>query len=55
MHESKVVLAEDVRIMEAVQAGLHDAAPRAIQGAYEAMNRLIERWYLDVMEHGGEI
>ncbi len=55
MHESKVVLGEDVRIMEAVQAGLHDAAPRAIQGAYEAMNRLIERWYLDVMEHGGEI
>ena len=55
MHGSKAVLGEDVRIMESVQAGMHCEAPYASQGVYEAHNRLIERWYVDLVEHGGEI
>lgn len=55
MHGSKLVVGEDVRVMESVQEGLHEAAPRARQGAFESANRLIERWYVDLMESGGEI
>ena len=55
MHGSKRVVGEDVDVMEQVQAGLHAGAPNATQGVYEASNRLIERWYMDLMEHGGEI
>ncbi len=54
MHGSKLVVGEDVRVMESVQAGLHDDAPQGNQGAFEASNRLIERWYMDLMENGGE-
>lgn len=50
MHESKLVVGEDVKIMEAVQAALHTGAPHPTQGAYEGMNRLIERWYHTLME-----
>lgn len=54
MHGSKLVVGEDVEVMERVQAALHDEAPIPVQGAYEAMNRLVERWYTTLMEsdHG---
>lgn len=52
MHASKLVLAEDVDIMEKVQASLHPDAPIATQGAYEGDNRLVERWYRHLMEDG---
>ena len=52
MHASKLVLAEDVDIMEKVQASLHLDAPIATQGAYEGDNRLVERWYSHLMEDG---
>lgn len=54
MHESKLVVGEDVNIMEAVQKALHANAPIPTQGAYEGMNRWIERWYHTLMEteHG---
>lgn len=45
MHGSKTIVGEDVEIMETVQAALHDGAPLPTQGAYESMNRLVERWY----------
>lgn len=45
MHGSKTVVGEDVDIMERVQAALHTDAPLPTQGAYESMNRLVERWY----------
>lgn len=54
MHGSKAVVGEDVQVMEMVQAALHADAPRPTQGAYESMNRLVERWYGTLMEtdHG---
>lgn len=54
MHGSKVVVGEDVEVMEMVQAGLYAQAPLPTQGAYESMNRLVERWYNTLMEteHG---
>ena len=44
------VLAEDIKVMEMVQSGLHQGAPRAILGDYEGMNLLVDRWYTDLME-----
>ncbi|AZR22786.1 aromatic ring-hydroxylating oxygenase subunit alpha [Xanthomonas vasicola] len=55
MHGSKVVVGEDVDIMERVQAALHIDAPLPTQGAYESMNRLVERWYALLMETEHEI
>ncbi|CAE1136639.1 aromatic ring-hydroxylating oxygenase subunit alpha [Xanthomonas euroxanthea] len=55
MHGSKVVVGEDVDIMERVQAALHTDAPLPTQGAYESMNRLVERWYTTLMETEHEI
>lgn len=55
MHGSKVVVGEDVDIMERVQAALHIDAPLPTQGAYESMNRLVERWYTVLMETEHEI
>ncbi|AVQ07250.1 TPA: Rieske 2Fe-2S domain-containing protein [Xanthomonas vasicola pv. zeae] len=55
MHGSKVVVGEDVDIMERVQAALHIDAPFPTQGAYESMNRLVERWYALLMETEHEI
>ncbi|WP_115577004.1 aromatic ring-hydroxylating oxygenase subunit alpha [Xanthomonas campestris] len=55
MHGSKVVVGEDIEIMERVQAALHTDAPLPTQGAYESMNRLVERWYAMLMETEHEI
>ncbi|TWQ65854.1 aromatic ring-hydroxylating oxygenase subunit alpha [Xanthomonas vasicola] len=55
MHGSKVVVGEDVDIMERVQAALHIDAPLPTEGAYESMNRLVERWYALLMETEHEI
>ncbi|WOB28424.1 MULTISPECIES: aromatic ring-hydroxylating dioxygenase subunit alpha [Xanthomonas] len=54
MHGSKLVVGEDVEILEQVQAALHADAPVPYQGAYESTNRLVERWYATLMEsdHG---
>src|SRR5690606_7949850 len=50
MHGSKLVVGEDIDVMEKVQAALHEDAPLSTQGAYESMNRLVERWYTALME-----
>jgi hypothetical protein len=55
MHGSKVVVGEDVKIMEMVQAGLHQGSPAARQGEYEALNKIVERWYETVMEAGHDL
>jgi carnitine monooxygenase subunit len=55
MHGSKQVVGEDIEIMETVQAALHDDAPLPTQGAYESMNRLVERWYTTLMETDHEV
>ncbi len=55
MHGSKLVVGEDVEVMEMVQAALHEDAPLPTQGAYESMNRLVERWYTTLMETDHEI
>lgn len=55
MHGSKLVVGEDVDVMERVQAALHEQAPLPNQGAYESMNRLVERWYEALMETRCEI
>ena len=55
MHGSKRVVGEDIAIMEQVQAALHNDAPLANQGAYEFMNRLVDRWYVTLMESDHEI
>lgn len=52
MHGSKLVVGEDVDVMERVQAALHEGAPLPTQGAYESMNRIVERWYTTLMESG---
>jgi len=55
MHGSRVVVGEDIAIMERVQAALHEHAPVPTQGAYEYMNRLVERWYTTLMGPDHEI
>ncbi len=50
MHGSKLVVGEDIEVMEMVQRGLHHASPTPRQGAYEAMNKLVERWYCHLLE-----
>lgn len=50
MHGSKLVVGEDIKIMEEVQAAMHPDAPSANQGAYEGLNRLVERWYVDIID-----
>ncbi|MCZ2499297.1 Rieske 2Fe-2S domain-containing protein [Xylophilus sp. Kf1] len=52
MHGSKLVVGEDVAVMESVQAALHPDAPVSTQGDYESMNRLVERWYTTVLKGG---
>jgi len=49
MHGSKAIVGEDIEIMEQVQSALHIDAPLPTQGAYESMNRLVERWYTTLM------
>ncbi len=51
MHGSKVVVGEDIEVMERVQAAMHEDAPLPNQGAYESMNRIVERWYTTLMEN----
>lgn len=55
MHGSKRVVGEDIKVMEMVQKGLHPHAPIPTQGAYESMNRLVERWYSTLMETGHDV
>jgi len=55
MHGSKLVVGEDVDVMERVQAALHEDAPLPTQGAYESLNRIVERWYAALMETDCEI
>jgi len=55
MHGTRLVVGEDVQIMEQVQAALHDGAPVARQGDYEGLNKRVERWYVDLIEGGHEI
>lgn len=55
MHGSKIVGGEDVNVMELVQSALHSSAPIPTQGAYESMNRLVERWYSTLMDTEAEI
>ncbi len=55
MHGSKLVTGEDVAIMEQVQSGLYADAPVPVQGAYESMNRLVERWYASVMDSASSV
>jgi carnitine monooxygenase subunit len=55
MHGSKQVVGEDVEIMELVQSALHADAPVPTQGAYESMNRLVERWYTTLMDEDHDI
>ena len=50
MHGSKRVVGEDIEAIEMIQKGLHPQAPIPTQGAYESMNRLVERWYSTLME-----
>jgi carnitine monooxygenase subunit len=50
MYGHKVILDEDMRIMESVQAGLHRGSALAHQGEYEVVNKTVERWYQAVME-----
>jgi len=44
------VLAEDIKVMEMVQSGMHMDVPRAVLGDYEGMNLLVDKWYADLME-----
>ena len=46
---ARIVLAEDIKVMEMVQSALHQRAPTPTAGDYEAMNMLVERWYLELM------
>lgn len=50
MHGSKSIVGEDIEIMEIVQAALHRDAPIPLQGAYESMNRIVERWYTTLLD-----
>jgi hypothetical protein len=55
MHGSKLVVGEDVRVMEQVQAALHEKAPIAHLGDYEGLNKRVERWYVDVIDGNHEV
>jgi phenylpropionate dioxygenase-like ring-hydroxylating dioxygenase large terminal subunit len=55
MHGTKLVVGEDIQIIEEVQAAMHDGAPVARQGHYEAFNRLVERWYVDIIDGDHEV
>jgi len=55
MHGSKLVVGEDIQIMEEVQAALHADAPVARQGDYEGFNKLVERWYVDIIDGAHEV
>lgn len=55
MNGTKLVVGEDIQVMEEVQAAMHDGAPVARQGMYEGLNKLVERWYVDVIDGGHEI
>ena len=50
MYGSRQIVGEDVAMLEAIQAGLHNAAPLPMQGAYEHTNRRIQRWYTTLLE-----
>jgi phenylpropionate dioxygenase-like ring-hydroxylating dioxygenase large terminal subunit len=50
MHGTKLVVGEDIQIVEEVQAAMHDGAPIARQGDYEGFNKLVERWYVDIID-----
>lgn len=52
MHGSKQIVGEDVVMLEAIQAGLHEDAPLPSLGAYEAESYRVERWYTALMESG---
>ncbi len=49
------VLEEDIRIMEMVQKNLHAGAPLPRQGDYEYLNKMVEKWYSDLMDGDFEI
>ncbi|MBL8386224.1 MAG: Rieske 2Fe-2S domain-containing protein [Burkholderiales bacterium] len=55
MHGSKLVVGEDVQVMEEVQRGLHADAPTPRQGDYEGLNKRVERWYVDLIDGDHEI
>lgn len=55
MQNSKLIVGEDVAILEKVQSALHENAPLPNQGVYEVMNRRIERWYATLMENDDEL
>lgn len=50
MHAGRTILKEDYDVLEQVQEALHLQAPLPMQGAYESINRMIERWYTTLME-----
>lgn len=50
MHGSKTVVGEDVQAMEQVQSAFHEGAPVGHQGDYEGLNKLVERWYVEVID-----
>ena len=49
------VLEEDIKVMEMVQKNLHAEAPLPRQGDYEYANKLLEKWYADLMDGQFEI
>ena len=49
------VLNEDIKVMEMVQSNLHSESPLPHQGDYEAANKLVEKWYTDLMDGQFEI
>ena len=55
MHGSKLVVGEDIQIMEEVQAAVHADGPVARQGDYEGFNKLVERWYVDIIDTDHEV
>lgn len=50
LHGSKLIVGEDVAMLEAIQAGLHRDAPMPNQGLYESRTRRRERWYAALMD-----
>ena len=55
MQGSRLVVGEDIVVMEEVQAALHDDAPVPRQGDYEGLNKRVERWYVDVIDGNREV
>lgn len=49
------VLEEDIKVMEMVQKNLHAQASPPRQGDYEYQNKMVEKWYTDLMGGGFEI